>query len=248
MARERGLRLHVEGGEAWTLNGEFIRDTSGNSSGSTASVPVGAQGALASDASSDQPGNAPVVLSVTDAEAAAADSMRVRDTEVERESRRHAWIGEVFRVLDAGDDVVALAAAVGSHGRAGGRHQSTWAPSEARTDAEREGEVWIDTGADDKRKLNALHKAAKLGRVACVRALLDVHGARVNAQADRSLFTALTVAAHEGHVEVVRALLDTGADATLTNKWGETPFSVASKAGYRGRGVVELLQQRGITT
>jgi hypothetical protein len=89
------------------------------------------------------------------------------------------------------------------------------------------GAVWIDEGGEDKRHLNPLMRAAKTGRLALVTALVDEHGADVNAVADRSLYTALIVAAYEGHEAVVRFLLSRGADVRSVNKFGESAEAVA---------------------
>lgn len=100
----------------------------------------------------------------------------------------------------------------------------------------------MDLGASDKRHTTALARAAKMGRLRCVCALIDEHGADVNVRADRSGYTALLVASYEGHTDVVRALLARGADPFLTNKWGETPLKAASKATDR-EAVVALLRE-----
>ena len=102
-------------------------------------------------------------------------------------------------------------------------------------------ELWIDSCANDRRHNTPLNTAAKLGRVNCLRALIDVHGAQVNRQADRSMFTALLVASFAGHEDCVKALLARGADPTLTNKWGETAMKAATEGEKEG--VVELLRQ-----
>ena len=92
-AVQRGLQLHVEQGTAWSLSGSEIRETSN-----------GTVDASVSNVTSN-------------ATAAAADKFRVTDATAAREQRRLLWLGNVFRVLEEGDDVVALRKAVGKHGR-----------------------------------------------------------------------------------------------------------------------------------
>jgi len=53
--------------------------------------------------------------------------------------------------------------------------------------------------------------------------------------------TALHWAALRGHAEVVRVLISYGADLTVTNKEGETPLRVATRANRSQ--VVELLRR-----
>jgi hypothetical protein len=118
VARERGLRLHVEQDQAWTLAGHLVRDTGNNSSsGGGSGSGEGGGASSSSSSSSGGPPPPPDVPTVTAAEAAAADALRVKDASLDVEVRRMAWIAAVFDAIDAGDDPVALAAAVGSHGR-----------------------------------------------------------------------------------------------------------------------------------
>ena len=74
--------------------------------------------------------------------------------------------------------------------------------------------------------------AAKAGQLAALTQLIDEHGADVNVQAERSLYTPLILAAYDGHEACVRALLARGADVRLVNKWGETALASATKQGH----------------
>jgi ankyrin repeat protein len=64
------------------------------------------------------------------------------------------------------------------------------------------------------------------GGAAVVHALVKA-GAKVNANAGVQRCTALHMAARRGNVEIARALLECGADATMRDKRGDTPFERA---------------------
>ena len=214
-AREHRLQLHVEQGTAWTLSGHLILETRNNA------AAAGAKGS-----------SAPPPLHRTEADAAAADALRLAaDDDALREQRRMAWLGGVFAVIDGdNEDTARLALAVGPHGRRQSNEQrlgvgatlggaptaavgaSTDSASSTSTSASASviDEVWIDTGGDDKRHLTPLIRAAQAGKANLVKALIDEHGADVNAQAARSKYTALLAAAFDGHEEVVKLLLDRG--------------------------------------
>ena len=130
------------------------------------------------------------------------------------------WLTKVFEVIDTGGDLVALRDAIGLS------HQNSW----------------IDEGGDDKRHLNALMRAAKVGRTDLVISLIDEHGANVNAVADRSLYTALIIAAYDNHKEVVKVLLARGADKTLRNKFGESALQCVLDAKAKGKNRDELIK------
>lgn len=223
-AREQARRLHVERGRAWTLAGELVR-----SSANTAA----------------------------DAAAALSDEQRaqvVEDERVKRETAQQAWLQGVVEVIMRGDDADALRAAVGRHGRplpasasagaiagaAGGAGSSSAGTSAAGAGApaaagsgtgpvpgEDSLDVWIDVGDSTNKHQTALMHAAHCGRARIVRALLHEHGAAINVQASRSMYTALGVAAYAGQEAVVRALLEAGADPLLMNRYGETPLANA---------------------
>ena len=191
-----GLSLHVEEGRAWTFATECIKETRN----AAHSAPP-----------------------ATAADAELAEALRVRGAAAERDAALRLWQSDVFAVIEragGGDDVAALAKAVGDHG--------------GRSD-----EPWVDVGGEDKRHLNPLMRAAKAGRTALVTALIDVHGAGVNVQAARSSFTGLHLAAYEGHVAVARVLLERGANPTLVNKFGETAKRIAEMRGKHD--IVDLM-------
>jgi len=128
------------------------------------------------------------------------------------------WLAKVLEVIDSGGGVVALREAIGPH------------------------KSWIDEGGDDKRHLNALMRAAKMGRCDLVTSLIDEHGANVNAVADRSLYTALILAAYDNHKDVVKILLARGADQSLRNKFGESALQCVLDAKAKGKNRDELLK------
>jgi len=70
-------------------------------------------------------------------------------------------------------------------------------------------------------------------------AFLLKNGAEVNVQSRKKGVTALMIAAVAGNVELVRMLLDRGADATLTDIFGNTAKILAEKKGNVA--VVDLL-------
>jgi hypothetical protein len=202
-----GLALHVEGGRAWTLAVGAVGETRNEGAG------VGAPG--------------PVV------DAGAVDAVRVGGEAAERAAALQVWQAAVFGAIEArGEDLAALRGAIGSVARetragggGGGGGGGGSAPGAAAGEG---GGPWLDRSGNDKRHLTPLMRAAKLGKVAFVEALIDEHGASVNAQAPRSAFTALHLAVFEGRVGVVEALLRRGADASLVNKWGETARKIAA--------------------
>ena len=98
---------------------------------------------------------------------------------------------------------------------------------------------------DERKRMTALHVAAKYGFVDSARVLLD-NGADVNAVADGvsggSQFmyanlihternrTPLMYAAKNGHLEMIRLLLDKGADKSKTDQMGMTAFDYLKAA------------------
>ena len=98
---------------------------------------------------------------------------------------------------------------------------------------------------DERKRMTALHVAAKYGFVDSARVLLD-NGADVNAVADGvsggSQFmyanlihternrTPLMYAAKNGHLEMIRLLLDKGADKSKTDQMGMTAFDYLEAA------------------
>ena len=55
--------------------------------------------------------------------------------------------------------------------------------------------------------------------------------------------TALEMASYFGHVEVAKLLLEAGADATISDKYGHTPLSLARLSKHQT--CVGLLEVRG---
>ncbi len=78
----------------------------------------------------------------------------------------------------------------------------------------------------------ALHKAARDGTTAAVKALIAA-GANVNATTD-SGFTALHWAARNGHANVVKVLMAAGADVNSKDQMGRTPLDYANEAEHSG--------------
>jgi ribosomal protein S18 acetylase RimI-like enzyme len=229
--RELGRPLHVEQGRCWTFSAEAVKVT-GNSAEEASATLLAAAGSAAHRA-----------------ETVESDAIRL-------EERKQAWLTGVLAAIGAGDDdVAALRAAVGTHGRkprqgaagggAAGAAAGTGAgaagcAAPAADEDEEAREVWIDVGDASKMHMTALMHAAKLGRQRQVEALIAEHGATVSLQAEKSLFSALGLAAFEGHLGVVRALLAAGANPLLMNRYGETPLA---NAMTRRRGaIVEILQ------
>lgn len=99
----------------------------------------------------------------------------------------------------------------------------------------------IDEGANpscvsNKSGLPALHLAAKNKQIDCIPLLVQA-GASVNAKGPSSIKgnTALHEAVNLGPpgLEVVSTLLGCGADQNVKNDRGETPYELATKAGYQ---------------
>ena len=83
--------------------------------------------------------------------------------------------------------------------------------------------------------------ASSYGYDAIVRNLL-AHGADPNiAPTDGQGWTALMAAGHNNRIQTIRILLDSGADASLTDKYGTTAQGIAAAAGHRE--AARLLQQ-----
>lgn len=216
-------RLHVEEGQAWTLSGDRIRVTKNK--------------AAAAD-----------ISALTAEEKAAADALRIDNSEAQRiEEQRLPWIARVIAAIEGGvDDVNALRAAVGTSAslRAPAKTadaSSSSSSSSAATDGSAaaggtDGRVdtvsWINSGDQTRYRLTPLMHAAKRNRLRMVRALVQEHGANVNQQAERSLYTALQQAAFSGHLDCVKLLLELGANPTLADRHGETALRAASNRRY----------------
>lgn len=80
---------------------------------------------------------------------------------------------------------------------------------------------------------DALHYAVFINNPGLVRFLIQ-KGFNVNKQSD-SLITPLHIAIGKNFLKVSRVLMESGADTSLTNKWGETPGYLARYNGYMGQ-------------
>ncbi|XP_067682776.1 double zinc ribbon and ankyrin repeat-containing protein 1-like isoform X1 [Haliotis asinina] len=97
----------------------------------------------------------------------------------------------------------------------------------------------VDEGADpscvNKNGLPALHVASKNRHLDCIPVLVDA-GADVNRKGPSTIKgnTALHESVNLGPsgLKVIDTLLDLGADQTIKNERGETPYDLAAKAGY----------------
>ena len=248
-AARHALPLHVEGGKAWTVSVDAVRETR-NAEGGAGGGGGGGEGGGGGGGGGAGGGGA-----ASAEQAQAVELLRVRGSEAEHKAAVQVWQAEVFAVIDDPKSTAAdLARAVGSHGGPGGSATGAAAAAAAAAagagaagDAFH-GEPWIDGCGDDRRHTNALMRAAKAGRADLVEALVDAHGAGVNVQAERSSFTALHLSTYEGREGVVRALLARGASAALLNKYGETALAQAEgqckrSASAARRAILAMLQE-----
>lgn len=90
----------------------------------------------------------------------------------------------------------------------------------------------------DKAGSTPLHWAARGGHMDCVERLLAEPNIQLNVQ-NKLGDTPLHGAAWKGHAEIVSLLLEKGADRSLANEEGKTPFAITNDAAC-GR----LLQER----
>jgi hypothetical protein len=249
-AAEHGLPLHVEQGSAWTFARGSVRET-----GNDPSNPLHMVLPAGNPAEVEALRVREVETQRTSARATwLAEVMRVIDAGDDVSALRTAvgthGGGRRGRAAgtEAGAGAAAAAAASSSSSSASAAPldvaaavAAAAASAEASSLDPFSGEAWIDVGGDDKRHLNPLMRAAKAGRVKLVQALLEEHGADVNASAERSNYTALIVAAYDGREDVVRLLLSRGADPRMCNKFGET--AAQSAAGARKGRVVAILEE-----
>ena len=85
----------------------------------------------------------------------------------------------------------------------------------------------VDVNIEDWRgHYRPLNRAAKLGRIDCIKKLLAAPGVEINAK-NSSHQTALHLAAVNGNVEIVKALLDNGVDVNTKDEDGNTALRVA---------------------
>jgi ankyrin repeat protein len=90
----------------------------------------------------------------------------------------------------------------------------------------------------------ALYWATYTGYVGCMRILLDVGRANVNALSYRSR-TALHIAAYTGHLEAAALLIERGAKVNLVNVYRETPLDRVNEFGHYSAEMVALLKSKG---
>jgi serine/threonine-protein phosphatase 6 regulatory ankyrin repeat subunit B len=79
----------------------------------------------------------------------------------------------------------------------------------------------------DQKGSTPLMDAACKGHVGVATVLLEHTEGQGLDQTDKNGWTALQWAAQKGHEKMVRALLLAGADATITDHWGRTPWAIA---------------------
>lgn len=90
-----------------------------------------------------------------------------------------------------------------------------------------------DVNSDEGAGFAALHYAANKGHAEVVKVLIDV-GADLKAQSNKVGWTPLHFAAVEGRgLDAAIALLNAGADATLTDSMGRTPFDMSNGLAVR---------------
>lgn len=211
-AHEHGLSVHVEQGKCWTFCRDIVKETRNTGADALA------------------------LLSETQAASGAASVAAVNqlkmgeEGDVLRSAAVKVWQAGVMAVIEDGRSTCEeLREAIGSHGK-GKRAASSASSASGGAVAEFEGEPWLEEGGDDKFHLTPLMRACKAGRADLVKALVEEHGANVNTQASRSLYTALHMAAHGGHEGIVVYLLQQGrANPTLINKFGEDPSQAAAQ-------------------
>ena len=81
----------------------------------------------------------------------------------------------------------------------------------------------------DKKQKTPLYQAARNGKVATARLLID-HGANVH-RADNRGWTPLHAASHNGHLGIVKLLLRRNANVDVLNKANKTADELASENG-----------------
>lgn len=103
----------------------------------------------------------------------------------------------------------------------------------------RDNRIALESDAEGR---TALHYAAKVGREAVVKALLN-HGADPNAQHVEFKHTPLHLSAKRGHALSSKFLLECGADPNAQNKFQRTPLHYAAEDGHES--VVQMLLDAG---
>ena len=103
------------------------------------------------------------------------------------------------------------------------------------------GDVDVDKGYKYGGKI-ALHFAAYHGRMECMRILLDVGKANVNAKNNYS-YTPFHWAASRGHIEAATLLIERGAEINPINEYNETPLDIAHD--YSETDMIAFLKTKG---
>lgn len=102
----------------------------------------------------------------------------------------------------------------------------------------------LQAGADvnscDIHGWTALHDAAIQGKTNIVKLLLAA-GANINAQDPEDLYTPLHDAVRMNYGETVKELLKEGADASLRDRWNNTPLETAHM--YKLQDSIDMLQK-----
>ena len=96
----------------------------------------------------------------------------------------------------------------------------------------------------DETGYTALYWATYTGYVGCMRILLDVGRANVNALSYRSR-TALHIAAYTGHLEAAALLIERGAKVNLVNVYRDTSLDRAHQAFQNSTDMVALQKSKG---
>lgn len=77
-----------------------------------------------------------------------------------------------------------------------------------------------------------LHRAAEVGNTQACEILLNA-GASINMRSAKGWYTPLHVALANGYTETAEFLIDHGADPWMKSKYGEDPFLLGNKRGFR---------------
>lgn len=97
-----------------------------------------------------------------------------------------------------------------------------------------------DVNAQDKLEWTPLHDAAIQGHVEIAK-LLIAAGANVDAQDIDDLYTPLHDGVRMNHPEIVQVLLAARADATIEDRWHNTPLTIAQE--YRYDNIIKQLEK-----
>ena len=103
------------------------------------------------------------------------------------------------------------------------------------------GDVDVDKGHKNRRD-TAFHFAAYHGSMECMRILLDVGKANVNAKTNLS-YTSLHYAASGGHIEAATLLIERGAEINPINEYNQTTLDIAHE--YSETELIAFLKTKG---